>query len=138
MRTLAWNCRGAGRAPTVRGFRELIRESNPEIVFLSETKSKSPRINKIKSRLNFTNRYCVEPVGQARGLALFWRLGVELKVMYSNKNMITALVYSNPPPLPPKIRQGCYLPSIGLVGEIKGPYFGRCLRIWCSPFRDLG
>ena len=48
MRTLAWNCRVAGRAPTVRGLRELIRESTPEKVFLLETKSKSPRINKIK------------------------------------------------------------------------------------------
>ena len=44
----------------------------------------------------------MEPVGHARGLALFWRLGVELKVMYSSKNMITALMYSNPPPPPPQ------------------------------------
>ena len=81
MRTLAWNCRGAGRAPIVRGLRELIRESNLEIVFLSETKSRSPRINKIKSRLKFANYYCVEPVGRAGGLALFWSLRVELEVV---------------------------------------------------------
>ena len=100
MRTLAWNCRGASRAPTIRGLRELICESTPKIVFLSETKSKSPRINKIKSRLKFANYYCVELVGRAGGLALFWSLGVELEVVYSNKNMITAFVYSDPPNSP--------------------------------------
>ena len=100
MRTLAWNCRGASRAPTIRGLRELICESTPKIVFLSETKSKSPRINKIKSRLNFANYYYVEPIGRAGGLALFWRLRVELEVMYFDKNMITAFVYSGPPNSP--------------------------------------
>ena len=100
MRTLAWNCRGASRAPTIRGLRELICESTPKIVFLSETKSKSPRINKIKSRLKFANYYCVELVGRAGGLALFLSLGVELEVVYSNKNMITAFVYSDPPNSP--------------------------------------
>uniref|UniRef100_A0A7N2L3I4 Reverse transcriptase n=1 Tax=Quercus lobata TaxID=97700 RepID=A0A7N2L3I4_QUELO len=38
--------------------------------------------------------------GRASGLALFWSLGVELEVMYSDKNMITALVYSDPPNSP--------------------------------------
>ena len=44
MRTIAWNCRGVGRASTVRALKELIRESNPDIVFLSETKIKSMRL----------------------------------------------------------------------------------------------
>ena len=100
MRTLAWNYRGVGRAPTVKGLKELIHESNPKIVFQSETKSKSPRINKIKSRLNFANYYYVEPIGRAGGLALFWRLRVELEIVYFDKNMITAFVYSGPPNSP--------------------------------------
>lgn len=42
----------------------------------------------------------MEPTGRASGLALLWSLGVELEVMYSDKNMITTLVYSDPPNSP--------------------------------------
>ena len=100
MRTIAWNCRGAGRASTVRALKELIHESNPDIVFLSETKIKSMRINKICDRLKFVDSWCVDADGLSGGLALFWRLGVELEMVFSNKNMIMALVYSDPPEAP--------------------------------------
>ena len=100
MRTIAWNCRGAGRASTVRALKELIHESDPDIVFLSETKIKSMRINKICDRLKFVDSWCVDADGLLGGLALFWRLGVELEVVFSNKNMIMALVYSDPPEAP--------------------------------------
>lgn len=101
MRTIAWNCRGAGRASIarakiVRALKELIRESNPDIVFLSETKIKSPKINKICDRLKFVDSWCVDSNGKSGGLVLFWRLGVELEVVFSDKNLIIALVFSDP------------------------------------------
>ena len=52
MRTLACNCRGAGKASTVRSLRSLIRNSNPYLVFLSETKIKALRVEKITVKLN--------------------------------------------------------------------------------------
>uniref|UniRef100_A0A2N9IMG3 CCHC-type domain-containing protein n=1 Tax=Fagus sylvatica TaxID=28930 RepID=A0A2N9IMG3_FAGSY len=61
MRLLSWNCRGAGRALTVRALKALVR------------------------------------VGKSGGLALFWKMGVELEVVYSDNNLIAALVYSDPP-----------------------------------------
>nr|POE91951.1 hypothetical protein CFP56_33154 [Quercus suber] len=91
---------GCRQSFDTRGLKELIRDSNLELVFLSETKSKSPRINNLKARLKFANCFCVEPVGRAGGLALFWSLGVELEVVYSDKNVISALVYSDPPNSP--------------------------------------
>ena len=100
MRTLAWNCRGAGRTSTVKAIRELIRESNPELVFLSETKSKTPRIGKLNSKLKYVDFHCVEPSRRSGGLALFWRLGVDLEVVYSDLNLIAAIVYSDPPNSP--------------------------------------
>nr|POE51180.1 hypothetical protein CFP56_49397 [Quercus suber] len=100
MRTFAWNCEGAGRAPTVRAIRELIHESNSEVVFLSETKSKTPRIGKISSNLKFVDFHCVEPSGRSGGLALFWRLGVDLEVVCSDINPIAAFIYSDPPNTP--------------------------------------
>ena len=97
MRTIAWNCRGAGRAPTVRALKELIRESNLDLVFLFETKIKSKRINMICDKLMFVDSWCVDANGLSGGLMLFWRSGVDLEVDFSNKNMIVALVFSDPP-----------------------------------------
>ena len=71
MRALAWNCRSASRSLTIRAIKELIRESCPDLVFLSETKLKSAGIDKIKSKLNFFDSYYVDAIGKAGGLALF-------------------------------------------------------------------
>ena len=71
MRALAWNYRGAGRSPTIRAIKELIRESCLDLVFVSETKLKSASIDKIKSKLNFFDSYCVDAIGKAGGLAQF-------------------------------------------------------------------
>ena len=96
MRALAWNCWGASRSPTIRAIKELIRESCSDLVFLSETKLKSAGIDKIKSKLNFFDSYCVDAIGKARGLALFWRMGVDLEVVFSDDNAIVALIYLDP------------------------------------------
>nr|POE89502.1 hypothetical protein CFP56_43297 [Quercus suber] len=97
MRTLAWNCRGAGRAPTVRALKAFIREESPDVVFIAESKSKSRRIEKIFSSIGFVDKFCVDPAGKSRGLAIFWEAGVDLESVYSDKNVIASLVYFDPP-----------------------------------------
>lgn len=67
---------------------------------MSKTKSKPPRIGKINSKLKFGDFLCVEPSRHFGGLALFWRLGVNLEVVYSDINLITALIYFDPPNTP--------------------------------------
>ena len=85
---LAWNCRGIGRDSKVRALKELIRASNPNLVFLLETKVKYPSINRIKTHLNFFDCFFVEANGRAGGLALFWRMVVDLEIVYSYSNII--------------------------------------------------
>ena len=46
MRILSWNCRGAGRAPTVRALKALVHRECPDIIFISESKAMSPRVEK--------------------------------------------------------------------------------------------
>lgn len=41
MIVLAWNCRGLGRATTVRSLRVLTKAHKPHILFISELKSAS-------------------------------------------------------------------------------------------------
>ena len=97
MRLLSWNCLGAGRALTVRAFKALVRYEGLEIVFVSETKAKSPKLEKLKIGLGYPNFFGVDCSGKVEGLALFWRLGVELEVVYADKNCIAALIYSDLP-----------------------------------------
>ncbi len=66
------------------------------LFFLLENKVSSPIIDKIKHSLGFANFYCVDSEGRAEGLALFWKLGVEMKVVFTNKNVMASLVYSDP------------------------------------------
>ena len=65
-------------------------------MFLSETKIHAPRINRIKTRLNFFDCFYVEANGQAGGLALFWRMAVDLEIVYSDSNVIASLIYYDP------------------------------------------
>jgi hypothetical protein len=96
MKLLSWNCRGAGRAPTVRSLKALVRAEGSDVFFVAETKSKSPRIEKLKNSLGFAHCFCFDSAGSAGGLALFWKMGVDLEVIFANKNVVVSLVYSDP------------------------------------------
>ena len=73
MRLLAWNCRGIGKAPTVKALKALARDNSPNLVFLAETKSNVQKTNKIRVSLNYVDSFCVESSGKAVGLAPFWK-----------------------------------------------------------------
>jgi hypothetical protein len=97
MRILSWNCRGVGRTPTVRALKALIRSEGPDIVFVVETKSSSPKLEKVKSSMGFASLFCVDAIGKAGGLAIFWKFRVDLEVVYSDRYVIASLIYLNPP-----------------------------------------
>lgn len=91
------NCRGACRAPAVRTLKGHVRGLKPDVLFLLETKIKTPRLEKRKIKLDFENLFCVNPVRKAGGLPLMWRNEVDLEVVFSNKNVIVALIHPKPP-----------------------------------------
>ena len=97
MRILSWNCRGVGRAPTVRALKALVWYKGSDVLFVAETKVKSPKIDMLKRGMGFPFCFCVDSVGKSGGLALFWKMGVELEVVYFDNNLIVALVYSDLP-----------------------------------------
>nr|POF02457.1 hypothetical protein CFP56_28066 [Quercus suber] len=100
IRTLAWNCRGVGRAPTVRALKKLTRNLNPKIIFTAESKVKAAKFNHIKAKLDYDSMVCVDPVGRAGGIALLWRKDVDLEAVLSDDNIIATLVYPSPPNSP--------------------------------------
>ena len=96
MRLLSWNCRGIGGASTARSLKALVRGKSPNVLFLAESKVKSPRLEKLKVGMGFSKFFGVDSVGKASGLVLFWKKGVKVEVVFSNSNVIAALVYSVP------------------------------------------
>ncbi len=70
------------------------------MLFVTETKIKAPKVDRLRLSMGFAKSFCMENVGKAGGLALFWKLGVDLEMVLSNKNCIAALIYSNPPETP--------------------------------------
>ena len=93
IRILSWYC----RAPKVRALKALVHRESPDIIFISESKAKYPRVEKIKECLKFRGCYCVNAENKCGGLALYWVNGVSLEVIFDNKNIIACLVYSDPP-----------------------------------------
>ena len=97
MRILSWSCQGAGRALTVRALKALVNRESPYIIFISESKGKSPKVEKIKECLKLRGCFCVNAENKSGGLVLYWVNGVSLEVIYDNKNIIACLVYYDPP-----------------------------------------
>uniref|UniRef100_A0A2N9I2Q1 CCHC-type domain-containing protein n=1 Tax=Fagus sylvatica TaxID=28930 RepID=A0A2N9I2Q1_FAGSY len=85
------------RAPTVFSIRAFVKGEGPDVLFVSEIKVSSPKMEKLNFKMGFANCFAIDSRDRASGLALFWKMGVELEVVFSNKNAVAALVFSNPP-----------------------------------------
>lgn len=68
MSCLFWNCRGLGVPLTVLPLGDILRNKNPDIIFLSETKSLQHNIESLKRKWNL-HGVSVDRVGQVGG----WR-----------------------------------------------------------------
>ena len=55
MKLIAGNCRGLGNGPAIRSLLNLQKEEDPDILFLSETKMDSRRMEGLRWKLGMTN-----------------------------------------------------------------------------------
>ena len=92
MNSLCWNCRGIGNPRIVYTLRDYVRCWNPNLVFLSETKSKCRRMEKIKFKLGFTNELCVSSRGRSGGLAFLWSSDTKLEIKSYSNHHIDAII----------------------------------------------
>lgn len=126
-----WNCRGLCRAVTVRTILGLVRNHNPDFLFLAETKSSN--VASTMHRLGFFHFVFHPPVGSRGGLLCAWRLGLDVEVVRINANAISLLVYSTPSNNP-WLLSGVYGPT---DWHKKGS-FGILLVIWPRHLMGLG
>ena len=79
MKIIAWNCHGLRNNAIVHGLLNVQKE-DPDILFLSKTKMDRARIQGFRLKLGLTNMMSKDCYGKCVGLAIFWRLGIDLHV----------------------------------------------------------
>ena len=72
MNIIAWNCRGALKPNFQDRVRDLVREHDPAIFVVMETKLGGTRAKQITDRLPFDGAIHTDTIGFARGLWLLW------------------------------------------------------------------
>ena len=84
-----------GNPWTVRRLKEICKEVDPDIVFLSETKNLHKVVARKTERLGFSYLKTITPHGRGGGdLALLWKEGINLEIISSCKNYFdTKLIY---------------------------------------------
>lgn len=68
MKILAWNMEGFGNKYTRQHVRELIKANDPDIIFLSETKSMNSKMVRYTYTYNYMSYLYVNPIGASGGL----------------------------------------------------------------------
>ncbi|KAL0361355.1 UNVERIFIED_CONTAM: hypothetical protein Sradi_3820000 [Sesamum radiatum] len=94
MKILAWNCQGMGPPWTVRTLTETMRLHRPGLVFISETKCKARRCDRIKESLNY-HGLGVDSIGNGRRLLLFWRKDIDVWLQSFSAHHIDVMVKPN-------------------------------------------
>jgi hypothetical protein len=85
MKVIAWNYRGLGNGSAVRSLLNLQKEEDPDILFLSETKMDTRRIQGLRWRLGLTNMVVKDCNGKSGGLAIFWKSGVNFHLRSASR-----------------------------------------------------
>ncbi|XP_050242088.1 uncharacterized protein LOC126691051 [Quercus robur] len=93
MSVLAWNCRGLGTPPAVRTLTEEVKEKNPILVFLAETKATTERMKGFQYKLGFTQGIVVPCDGKSGGLAMLWKEGVDVRFKSCSHSHIDVVVH---------------------------------------------
>ena len=88
MNIIAWNCRGTAGNSTLRELKVTCQSCDPDIVFLSETKCDTRRIETITRRIGFTRSFSIPAENNAGGLAVLWKDPVALSFSFADKNQI--------------------------------------------------
>nr|POF10544.1 hypothetical protein CFP56_45935 [Quercus suber] len=92
MSVLAWNCWGLGASPVVRTLTEVVKQKNPVVIFLVETKASIDRMKGFQNKLGFTQAIIVPSDGRSGGLALLWREGTDIRFKIYSHSYIDAVV----------------------------------------------
>ncbi|KAK3013453.1 hypothetical protein RJ639_009371 [Escallonia herrerae] len=109
-----------------------VRMLNFDILILSKTILSFSKLSSLLNSINFPHHCFVKPDGHkkpSRGLCLAWKEGVDLEITFQDRNIIKALVFSDPPSTP-----GCYQPSMGLLTGVINNFFWENMDVLAKSF----
>ena len=73
MKFISWNIRGCGNPRKWKSLDQKIKQENPDILFLQETKCSSESMDKISSRIwKGCQVMALDATGQSGGIAILW------------------------------------------------------------------
>ena len=92
MNCISWNCRGLRNQGTVHELAHLVRVKDPSVLFLSETWTDEDRLEVLRCRFQFSNKFVVKRINKGGGLVLFWRNGINLSINSYSLSHIDTIV----------------------------------------------
>ncbi|XP_058741383.1 uncharacterized protein LOC131613755 [Vicia villosa] len=88
MKILSWNCRGLSSPRAIPNLRKLAHTHQPDIIFLSETLTKTCKLESIRVGLKFTACFVIDVDGRSGGLAVLWKNSNKCSVQNFTHNFI--------------------------------------------------
>lgn len=108
MNCVSANCRGMGNHPAVRELRGFVKQLDPTILFVMETKISAKRVEKLKSTFGFSGVFAVDSDGLSGGVGLFWSSAVTIDIKSYNLHHIDAVIQCKDGSVPPWRFTGIY------------------------------
>ena len=65
MSIICWNCRGAGKALTIRELREIVKNFAPIVLCIIETQIDKVRVESLATSVGYDNGYAISSVGRS-------------------------------------------------------------------------
>lgn len=92
MRILSWNVRGLKNPRTICHLKHKLKEANPSIAFLIETKLQSISMVRIRQSCDFPNGFEVDSMDSQGGLSLGWKHNVSVTLRSFSGSHIDVLI----------------------------------------------
>ncbi|KAA3459982.1 reverse transcriptase [Gossypium australe] len=92
MKNISWNVHGLGSSWATRRLRYFLKQRNPHMVFLMETKIDKKRMEKVRRSCGFLNGVDFEAEGMRGGLCLAWKEEIIVTLRSFSKNHIDVMV----------------------------------------------
>ncbi|GMI71760.1 hypothetical protein HRI_000845300 [Hibiscus trionum] len=92
MKLLCWNVRGLGMPWTVCRLQHVLRDLNPSVAFLIETKLWSAQMAQVRRRCGFINGIEVDAVGRSGGLSIGWKNNCDISLHSYSQRHIDVLI----------------------------------------------
>lgn len=97
---LLWNARGIGRKGFRRNINQIIREHNPSIIILTETRAQRDGVKKSMEGLPYDSFETVDPVGVTGKILVLWSANSTTLSIIANEPRVfhaTIQVHNNSP-----------------------------------------